>query len=247
MERDFALDALRYNGGMKVINKIIHWILFSWLSNRIVWFLIAYVIIVALIFVLIVFIASPELATAITSIATITLAFAAFWTIWQNYKFREKDRKERLFNEIIEWAIDVIKCGSTVNIQSTNSYYKTLIENNFVDLKRDKQQMMLNALNKDIDHVLINRFAELLFKYQVVDARGEYILNVSKVFPEKINSNVIEVKEKLVHTQKTLKDYIENISNELNRQRVSDYEHELQESGKSLIKVITDFKNKGVN
>lgn len=47
----------------------------------------------------------------ISALTTMLLAIAAFWAIWQNYRFREKDRKERLLNEIIEWAEDVAKCG----------------------------------------------------------------------------------------------------------------------------------------
>ena len=43
------------------------------------------------------------------AIATGSLAAAAFWAIWQNYRFRRQERKERLLNEIIEWAADVTK------------------------------------------------------------------------------------------------------------------------------------------
>ncbi|MBI4188188.1 MAG: hypothetical protein HY529_03165 [Chloroflexi bacterium] len=49
--------------------------------------------------------------TLILAIATFLLAGAAFWSIWQNYKFRERDRKERLLNEIIEWAISIAESG----------------------------------------------------------------------------------------------------------------------------------------
>jgi len=175
------------------------------------------------------------------------LAGATFWTIWQNYKFREKDRKERLLNEIIEWAIDVTKCGSSVNIQSPHPYFKILAEKNFLKLKPDEQQALLNGLNKDEERIWRSQYAELVFKYQVVDTRGEYILNVSSVFPIKIYNTVKEVKEKLEHTYKMLWDYTENISNESSRQKARDYEHELQDSGKSLIKVITGFKTKDIN
>jgi hypothetical protein len=48
---------------------------------------------------------------AISAGATFLLALAAFWAIWQNYSLRKKERKERLLNEIIEWAIDVARCG----------------------------------------------------------------------------------------------------------------------------------------
>lgn len=51
------------------------------------------------------------IATLVLALVTAVLAVASFRTIRQNYKFREKDRKERLLNEIIEWAINVAESG----------------------------------------------------------------------------------------------------------------------------------------
>jgi len=51
---------------------------------------------------------------AISAGATFLLALAAFWAIWQNYIFRRKERKERLLNEIIEWAIDIHHCTNPI-------------------------------------------------------------------------------------------------------------------------------------
>jgi len=39
--------------------------------------------------------------------ATLLLAIAAFWAIWQNHQLQIRERRERLLNEIIEWAMDV--------------------------------------------------------------------------------------------------------------------------------------------
>ena len=54
------------------------------------------------------------IATLLLALVTAILAGASFWTIRQNYKFREKDRKERLLNEIIEWAIDIHHCTNPI-------------------------------------------------------------------------------------------------------------------------------------
>ena len=43
--------------------------------------------------------------------ATLFLAIAAFWAIWQNYSLHKRERKERLLNEIIEWATQILECG----------------------------------------------------------------------------------------------------------------------------------------
>jgi len=45
---------------------------------------------------------------AISALATLVLAFGAFWAIMDNRHARIVDRKERLLNEIIEWAENVV-------------------------------------------------------------------------------------------------------------------------------------------
>lgn len=47
----------------------------------------------------------------VSALATLLLAIAAFLTIRRSDEYREQDRKERLLNEIIEWAVDVAKIG----------------------------------------------------------------------------------------------------------------------------------------
>ncbi len=44
---------------------------------------------------------------AVSALATLILAIAAFWAIRQNYNFRRQEKKERLLNEIIKWAVDI--------------------------------------------------------------------------------------------------------------------------------------------
>ncbi len=47
---------------------------------------------------------SQEVRDTIVPWATLTLAIAAFWAIWQNYSFRRKDRKACSLDEIRSWA-----------------------------------------------------------------------------------------------------------------------------------------------
>jgi len=51
------------------------------------------------------------IATLVLALVTAILAITSFWIIQQNYKFREKDRKERLLNEIIQWAEGILLFG----------------------------------------------------------------------------------------------------------------------------------------
>lgn len=72
-----------------------------------------YLIIVVLIVVPVLIFSTPQLASAITSIATITLAFVALWTIWQNHKFREKDRIIRRIDKVQEWLLEICNIASS--------------------------------------------------------------------------------------------------------------------------------------
>lgn len=50
---------------------------------------------------------------AISAGATFLLALAAFWAIWQNYRFRKQDRelniKSQALDEICNWAKDILQ------------------------------------------------------------------------------------------------------------------------------------------
>lgn len=47
----------------------------------------------------------------ISAVATLLLALGAFLTIRQNYCLHARERRERLLNEIIEWATQILECG----------------------------------------------------------------------------------------------------------------------------------------
>ncbi|MFH1031942.1 MAG: hypothetical protein V1767_05225 [Chloroflexota bacterium] len=56
------------------------------------------------------------IATLVLALVTAVLAGASFWTIRQNYNFRKKDNKQRLLDEIKEWALDIHKSSLEVHI-----------------------------------------------------------------------------------------------------------------------------------
>ena len=122
---------------------------------------------------------STETLLAISAGVTFLLAIAAFWAIWQNYLLHKKERKERLLNEIIDWAIDVAKCGSSVNIQPPQPIFTKLYEKTLSGLSFEDKKKILKGIMKDNERIWQSRHMELIFKYQTVDAKGEYILIIS--------------------------------------------------------------------
>lgn len=114
-----------------------------------------------------------EWALPLSAGATFLLALAASWAIWQNHSLRKKERKERLLNEIIEWAIDVGKCAfeqkyDTVTGVSTEYFMR------------------------------VSR-ANTLSRFNVVNARSEYVTNIASVFEKDLalHSAVKGVTQKL--------------------------------------------------
>ena len=86
---------------------------------------------------------------AISAGATFLLALAAFWAIWQNHQIQKRERKERLLNEIIEWAEDVARW----NFKSFN----------FIEAQISEESWVESSLG------------EIVSQFQAVEAKGAYI------------------------------------------------------------------------
>jgi hypothetical protein len=109
--------------------------------------------------------------TLTLAVATFLMAVAAFLAIWQNYKFKEKDRKERLLNEVIEWAMDVGKCGFETDEEAPNA--KAALEGRtdftlsygFIKAHRAAFQngyKNIRWLNQYIQNIVVNNFLKEL-------------------------------------------------------------------------------------
>ena len=76
---------------------------------------------------------------AISAGATFLLALAAFLAIWQNHNLKKREQRQRLLNEIIEWAIEILKCGMEWNIRDVTLHSATIKHEIF--LKREHQSL----------------------------------------------------------------------------------------------------------
>jgi len=89
------------------------------LFNKMVFWISIWVLTVAIIWIIVIFAVTPQIANAIAATATLTLAIAAFLAIWQNRNLQRKERRERLLNEIIEWAINITSINYGGEITAT--------------------------------------------------------------------------------------------------------------------------------
>jgi hypothetical protein len=155
------------------------------------------------------------IGTLMLALVTLILAGASLWTIRQNYKLREKDRKERLLNEIIEWAMDVINCGFGGTLTAIPGE------------ERERETLV--------------RLGNQLLEYQSVDTRSKYITRVAKNFGKELHAAVLKVTSCLNTVRIDLPKHIINFQDETTAKSLSESEHRLLESAINLIELTTDM------
>ncbi len=101
----------------------------------------------------------------ISALTTMLLAIAAFWTIWDRREQEKRDRKERLLNEIIEWAI---------NCRPISTFIK------YANIKNEWEYNIMTA-------------SDSLDKYRSLENRGEYISKIAGKLGEDLGNAVEKV------------------------------------------------------
>ncbi len=119
------------------------------------------------------------IATLVLAFVTAVLAVAAFWTIRQNHSFRKKEYKQKLLNEIVEWAIDVNKCGM--------EHRSTLSQAVMADPVSPEKVIHSLAVLFDLSSNIQGEASTLI-------VRSEYIETICKVF----NKHLYDIFEKVV-------------------------------------------------
>jgi hypothetical protein len=165
-----------------------------------------------------------EWAIVVSAGVTLLLAIAAFWTIRQNYSLRKKERRERLLNEIIEWADDIRKSSSE---------------------SIDPNEIIFDDPTMQIASQQV--FQQLRRKYQSLNTKSAYMKEaISKVFGINLLSAVEKVIKKLNEAIKMLGTCITSKAKE-NSAKVEEYKKSLDNCTEELIKEATKIKTKGVS
>jgi len=131
-----------------------------------------------------------EIILLISAGVTFLLAIAAFWTIRQNYSLQRRERRERLLNEIIDWAIEILKFDPIPK--------QTVFEPKFTEEK------------PTVADVILLWQVELQTLLRPIIAKGAYVNRISKTYGKTLWSatneaayclgNIIEYINKLENT-----------------------------------------------
>jgi len=154
------------------------------------------------------------------AIATFSLAGAAFWAIWQTRGIQKSEKRQRLLSEIIEWAIDITKCGSSLGIPITP------IEN--------------------VRHLKRVSLANLLLQYQLVNLRSKYVREIALVFGEDLADSVTIVANKLSKVVDVIYARIKDLDDKDIEEELSKSETSILEDAKSVMVKATQIKTKGI-
>ena len=97
---------------------------------------------------------------AVSALATLILAVAAFISVRQVNVNQKRERRERLLNEIIDWATDVRKYASILHIIDQPSYQRMMSADRFFTLKYNGKKFLIavkkQAIGDDLQSLLSN-------------------------------------------------------------------------------------------
>jgi len=189
-----------------------------------------------------------EWATILYAGVTLLLIGVAVWTIMDNRYARRIDRKERLLNEIIEWAEDVATCEYSVSIEKPSSIFTKLYDKDLRAYDIKDKVKVAQGIMQDHKRVLQSRYMNLHLNYQTLDARGEYILSLSddKDFESIINT-IRAVKAQISDYLEILWKYMEDIDDKLQQEKVIEQGKELNKSAIQLIKEAAKIKTRDIS
>ncbi len=105
---------------------------------------------------------------AISALATLVLAFGAFWAILDNRHGRIVDRKERLLNEIIDWALDTAKSAIARQTREAHELWRTKLNYKFHRTK-----------SKYIAEIAVSHFANLSSFIEDINTELDEALDVT--------------------------------------------------------------------
>lgn len=147
---------------------------------------------------------------------TLFLGVMALLTIRQTRSIQKAERRERLLDEIIEWAVDMLECEAEV---STAPLQAGVTDQN-----------VLAAFMR----------LSLLLKYRNVDARSEYVRQIALHFEEELQFAVKKATDELNATVEFLSEHLDTATT----QKVRDYRESLELSALAVIKEATKIKTR---
>jgi hypothetical protein len=161
-----------------------------------------------------------EVGDWITLGAVIVALGLGLSSLIQTQRLQKRERRERLLNEIIEWAVDVLECEAEVSTP-------------------------IATLQAGVtDQSVISAFGHLslFLKYRNVDARSEYVMQIALQFEEVLQSVLNKAADELSATIKFLHEHLDTATGE----EIRKHRESLELSALAVIKEATKIKTRDI-
>lgn len=154
---------------------------------------------------------------------TLTLAVMTWKSIRQTRSIQKAEKRQRLLNEIIEWATD-IRRNSSESISPNKIVFDTPMEQ--------------EATQRD--------FYSLRLKYQTINVKSDYIKELAKVFGNKLLFATEKVIQQLGEIIMTLENYITSKRSNEKSEELEGYKEQLDICARDLIAGATKIKTRDI-
>jgi len=183
---------------------------------KVIKFLLLLVLGVAFVWVVIL-LAEADNWLGISALATMILAIAAFVTIRNSNEQEKRVRKERLLNEIIDWATDILECGRVPDM-----LYEMRV--------RDK------TTTDELKGVMSD---DVRYRFNPIKARSVYLLKIAPTFGKRLQTFVNATTDAIEQQIELLK---QTADGALSPDAVGDHRKVLDKSVDQLIAEATRLK-----
>ena len=179
-----------------------------------------------------------EVGDCITLGAVIVALGIGVASILHTQSLQRKERRERLLNEIIEWAIDVAKCGVKDDKGSE-------VWSNFAARYFDK----VHVTNIKVEDFLREKFiiefsraADFLFTFTAMKGKSHYISRASLSLGQELQNAVLSLTRDLEIHIELIGNYCKDIRSKLNSIEEVTNQELIQEDSNNYIEEIGNHK-----
>ena len=173
---------------------------------------------------------------------TITLAIMTWKSIRQTRDMQKSERKERLLNEIIEWATDISKCGVEGNYEK----WRTFTARYFDKVYEQNIKVKLGDFLREKSVIGTTEIGELILSFSAMRGKSHYITKIASIFGQDLQNAVMKLVDDLeVHIKllsKCMKDRVKNLESieEGNPNYIEDIGDHKKQLDLSVTKVVEE-------
>ena len=171
-------------------------------------------------------------APAMMLLAVLAALGIGITTILQTRSIQKAEKRERLLNEIIEWAVDAAGCGSDISILFSPEAVGLSIDS----ATEYEHQEIAEAMTR-------THLGTLLLRYKAIVARREYVRTAVSALGGNLPTKEKDVSDEL---NKFLPVLDRRIKGDATDEDVRKAEEELNEYARILIEEVTKIKTRGI-